>query len=744
MNIDFNNQIYDFRPWQPELGRVYQSGFAFDTETTLIDDARPYLTPAYVIGAAFDGQRGFFVQRQDVASFFAAHAGLPIAFHNAPFDLSVIHTVAPKIDIYQAVEERRIWDTQLLHRLHILGAEGHSASRSGQSSLEHCAKLYLDIELPKDVTDSAGKPVRLSYGQWLNRAPRDIEAVYLEYLAKDVVATYFVMVKLWDAIHLLAASSREVWGFVSDEWLNFCMNAWGPQTHHIQLRAAIVLKQITANGLHLDLEHKAELSRGLEARLAELRTELRKFGYLPGKGSEKALQAILLRIERDQPDLHLPRTETGKIQTSQEALQELAGTSEFVGLLLEYRLTQKLRSTFVDKMTRRRIHPSFDVLATTGRTTSFGEINAQNIPKDDRIRSCFVPSPGHVFFDADYKTVEMATLAEACIRQFGLESHMAAAINAGKDLHTMVAARVLGKDEAAVTKPDRSKAKPINFGKPGGMGDATLQRYAKASYEVELTAEEVLAFSAAWHDTFPEMARFLVDTHNTPLELAKFLDLTEMSRREHAGENGAVNSYWCPDRHLQPNPILGAMCIKVLGSPKPVTRKGEPYSDSDVDYFWAKLRAKQSCLTAALQKDICLRQPSPQLQRAVMSLVGRAGVFTLTGRLRGAATYTARHNTIFQGLAADGAKLGLWLLWRAGYRIVNFIHDQVLIEVPSNSDLDHHASEIRRLMIDGMQAVVPDVRIDVSLAASERWHKDAEAVYDNSGRLRLWQPAATD
>jgi hypothetical protein len=50
-------------------------------------------------------------------------------------------------------------------------------------------------------------------------------------------------------------------------------------------------------------------------------------------------------------------------------------------------------------------------------------------------------------------------------------------------------------------------------------------------------------------------------------------------------------------------------------------------------------------------------------------------VFALTGRLRAAATYSARHNTVFQELAADGSKLALWLLWRAGYRIVNFIHD---------------------------------------------------------------------
>jgi hypothetical protein len=76
------------------------------------------------------------------------------------------------------------------------------------------------------------------------------------------------------------------------------------------------------------------------------------------------------------------------------------------------------------------------------------------------------------------------------------------------------------------------------------------------------------------------------------------------------------------------------------------------------------------------------------LQRAALSLVDREPVFTLTGRLRANASYCARHNTVFQGLAADGAKLALWLLWRAGYRIVNFIHDEVLIEIPVDSRLD--------------------------------------------------------
>jgi hypothetical protein len=47
-------------------------------------------------------------------------------------------------------------------------------------------------------------------------------------------------------------------------------------------------------------------------------------------------------------------------------------------------------------------------------------------------------------------------------------------------------------------------------------------------------------------------------------------------------------------------------------------------------------------------------------------------------------------------------------------------------------------------MIEGMWAVVPDVRIEVSFSASDRWYKGAEAVYSADGRrLELWRPEAS-
>jgi DNA polymerase I-like protein with 3'-5' exonuclease and polymerase domains len=104
------------------------------------------------------------------------------------------------------------------------------------------------------------------------------------------------------------------------------------------------------------------------------------------------------------------------------------------------------------------------------------------------------------------------------------------------------------------------------------------------------------------------------------------------------------------------------------------------------------------------------------------------------------ASYTARHNCIFQGLASDGAKLSLWRVWRAGYRIVNFVHDEILVEVPEDADLLEKARHIQKMMIEGMREVVPDVRVDVDFAAMRCWHKGAKPVYNKEGRLVPWAP----
>ncbi len=723
-------------PWRPESGRVFNTRIALDVETTLIDLQRDWVPPAYVLGAAYDGHRGYFLARENIAAFLKVHTDLPLVLHNAPFDLSVLQAVDSTIAVYDRVDRRLVHDTQLMHRSLTLAVAGHTARGKGQSTLEACSQQYLGAELPKTVKDSAGDDVRLSYSKWLNRRPHEIEPVYLEYLGKDVIATFWVHDELTRRLYEVLQSSNDVWGYVSPAWLEAQIGRWGLQTHDIQLKAAIVLRAIKSNGLWIDQEHREQLATQLDEFAEERRLELRKEGYLPGQpGSGKALQEILRRLEWKHPELMFPKTPTGQFATGQDVLEDLAAVEPFIRTLLQFKGVEKLQSTFLDKMGKRCLHPSFDPLMVTGRTSSFGEINAQNLPRDDRVRSCFVPSRGSVFIDADFATVEMATLAQSAMSQFGLPSAMAAAINAGRDLHTLVAARVTGKPELEVTSDERRKAKPINFGKPGGMGDAGLRSYAKASYGVELQEQEVRAFTDSWFDLFPEMKAFLKNSDDAGYSIANFFGLTPQSFFEGTGSRKYLDHPENYGHENTPRSFMGWMLRKVLFDSAPRTGRGEDYDADTISYFWDRANTRIACFDKSVQNDLSLHIPSPKLGREVLRLAGQQPCFTLTGRLRANASFCARHNTVFQGLAADGAKLALWRLWRAGYRIVNFVHDEVLIEVPEDSDLRSHAETIRRHMIEGMREVVPDVRIEVEYTATQSWSKSAKSLLDVVSQL---------
>ena len=75
-----------------------------------------------------------------------------------------------------------------------------------------------------------------------------------------------------------------------------------------------------------------------------------------------------------------------------------------------------------------------------------------------------------------------------------------------------------------------------------------------------------------------------------------------------------------------------------------------------------------------------------------------------------------------------------------GYRIANFIHDQILVEVSTTDVWKPHAERIKKLMIKGMNEVLPDLKVDVEYAATDRWRKGAKPVFDKKQKLQLWQP----
>lgn len=120
-----------------------------------------------------------------------------------------------------------------------------------------------------------------------------------------------------------------------------------------------------------------------------------------------------------------------------------------------------------------------------------------------------------------------------------------------------------------------------------------------------------------------------------------------------------------------------------------------------------------------------------------------------SGRVRGGVTYCEACNSPFQGLAADAAKNAGWLLLNAcfdpdsplcGSRIVNFIHDEFILEVPE--DRGHEAAyALQRIMLDGARPCLPDVPPHIgSPVLMRRWSKKAEPMFKD-GRLIPWERA---
>lgn len=118
-------------------------------------------------------------------------------------------------------------------------------------------------------------------------------------------------------------------------------------------------------------------------------------------------------------------------------------------------------------------------------------------------------------------------------------------------------------------------------------------------------------------------------------------------------------------------------------------------------------------------------------------------------RLRGGLRYCDTANGFFSALAYDAIKAAGWEVAKACYvregsplfgsRIVNVIHDELLLEVPE--ELGHEcAEELGRLMRETAQPWMPDVKVETEETLMRVWSKKAKAKRNGAGRLVAWEP----
>lgn len=132
---------------------------------------------------------------------------------------------------------------------------------------------------------------------------------------------------------------------------------------------------------------------------------------------------------------------------------------------------------------------------------------------------------------------------------------------------------------------------------------------------------------------------------------------------------------------------------------------------------------------------------------ATMGHDGRLEQF-VSKRVRGGLSAPAAANTLFQGLASDGAKAAVVAMTKEMYldtqsplfgsRLIVFAHDETIIEVPE-AKLTQAAARQTEIMIAEMKKFVPDVKVSAEPAAMTRWYKAAEPVFVD-GKLVPWEP----
>lgn len=192
---------------------------------------------------------------------------------------------------------------------------------------------------------------------------------------------------------------------------------------------------------------------------------------------------------------------------------------------------------------------SYSFVNTVSGRLASSKPNLQNVPRDSRIKSLFVPEPGYIFVEGDMSQIELRVAAV-----IANDHAMISALRDGKDLHQLTASLVMGKQEDQVTKEERQKAKAVNFGFLYGQGWMSFKGFAKSQYGVELSDKEAQEWRqrffkeyyglALWHKEVEDKVRadkFIESPLGRVRRLHEDMASTYKDRVEHAIRQ-AVNS----------------------------------------------------------------------------------------------------------------------------------------------------------------------------------------------------------
>jgi DNA polymerase-1 len=412
--------------------------FCFDSETTALDELS-----AEIVGLSFSIKEGegYYVpvpaDEAEAKAVLEEFRGvlesetIEKTGQNIKYDLSVLAN-------YGITVQGPLFDTMVAHYL---------IQPDMRHGMDLLAQTYLNYA-PVKIEELIGKKGK---GQG---TMRDVEIEKIkEYAAEDADITLQLRNKFEPM--LTETTTRKLF----DE---------------IEMPLVPVLAGMEREGIKLDKEAMAEFSIRLQKDIETFENDIYELaGERFNLNSPKQLGDILfIKLAIDDK---AKKTATKQFATGEEILSKLVHKHPIVQKIMDYRMVQKLKSTYVDALPllinakTGRLHTSFNqTVAATGRLSSTAP-NLQNIPiktaQGREIRKSFVPrGEGYTLISADYSQVELRIIAH-----LSGDEGMIEAFSQKQDIHAATAAKIYGIELADVTSDMRRNAKSVNFGIIYGM-----------------------------------------------------------------------------------------------------------------------------------------------------------------------------------------------------------------------------------------------------------------------------------
>jgi DNA polymerase I-like protein with 3'-5' exonuclease and polymerase domains len=750
-SVSFDSQDFEYTWWNGEkLSGTKDCPMALDVETERIPPYRPLkegedvnevpacpLTiPKLSIGMAFDGKKLVLIHPSDMTKFVAKHNSTAWVGHNIQFDWHVISRHCGKAtteDLYKLGDNNLLADSMILDMLLQLGTGKYrkfgAIARAGDKARMYPTTLGVLSEEWKcgelDKTD----PYRLRFGELIGLSKQQIDehpeaANFFAYALKDVIATWRIY-KL-QRQKALEVMKRAGWNpnlklGAKYEIRPDAVEKYGVLSEALQVKASIVLAELSRTPLRIDkvkreaAESDARRVYGecldvmtatdptlikrytSKKRLGEIK--LTKQSKLP-QINQKALVNIL-ESEAKRLNVSIPKSKgkTKGTSTSAKCWCHLNDRSPFIKAWSELEKVAKLLE-FLTALDAEKVYCRYNLLMLNGRTSGGAfkknnillvpSCNIQQMPREDHdhpersVRELFISESGTKWYSCDYGYVELRTLAAFCRAAYGysklgdaIEDHYR---NGGADPHQRTAAMIAGKTlEEFFRLPEdeqeklRQSAKAVNFGFPGGLGLAKFVEYAMTSYGVRFTAKSAKDAKKAWLNLYPELKEHLGDR-------------TDQATQWQTGRK--LGLVWMAQKRLSDYLRIG-------------NEERKKFSEHEVDGIWEHLE-----MLAYGTKDEAVIEAADkrELTNGIRNLLCYRAC-TLTGRVRNNVKYTDGANTVFSGLAADGAKLALWNLMRNGFKLLSFVHDAIDVAVDPKRAAAQ-TKTIKQIMTQSMESVI--------------------------------------